>query len=67
MNTRAFIVFKHDSKLGNAPSHKLLEGVTVKKKDEVEVPRSFTDYEITIPDDLRNFCKDNKIEIIERI
>ncbi len=48
MNPRGLLVFKHDSKLGNAPSHKLFEAVTVKRKDTVEVPRAFTDYEITI-------------------
>lgn len=67
MNPRRLIVFKHENQLGKAPSAKLLEGVTVVKKEGVEVPRSFADYEVTIPDDLRQFCKDNKIEIIERI
>lgn len=67
MSPRRLIVFKHDSKLGNAPSHKLLEGVTVERKKEIEVPRSFSDYTVTIPQDLRQFCQDNGIEIIERI
>ncbi len=67
MNPRALIIFKHENQLGKAPSHKLLEGVIVKKKDSVEVPRSVSDYEITIPDDLRQFCTENGIEIIERI
>lgn len=48
MNPRGLIVFKHNSQLGNAPSHKLFETVSVKKKDSVEVPRAFTDYEVTI-------------------
>lgn len=63
MNPRALIVFKHDSKLGNAPSHKLFERVNVKKKDGVEVPRAFSDYEVTID---RDGLPDG-IEIIERI
>lgn len=67
MNPRALIIFKHENQLGKAPSHKLLEGVTVTKNEGVEVPRSFSDYTITIPDDLRQFCQDNGIEIIERI
>lgn len=67
MNARSFIIFKHENQLGKAPSHKLLEGVTVKRKEGVEVPRSFQDYDVVIPDDLRIFCKDNGIEIIERI
>lgn len=63
MNPRALIVFKHDSQLGNAPSHKLFELVTVKKKDAVEVPRAYSDYEVTI--DRAGLPKG--VEIIERI
>jgi CRISPR-associated protein Csd2 len=63
MNPRALIVFKHDSQLGNAPSHKLFELVTVKKKDAVEVPRAFSDYEVTID---RSGLPAG-VEIIERI
>ena len=48
MSPRALIVFKHDSKLGSAPSHKLFEAVVIKKKEGVEAPRSFSDYEVTI-------------------
>jgi len=48
MNPRQLIIFKHDNQLGKAPSHKLFEAVTVKRKDGVEIPRAFTDYEITI-------------------
>jgi CRISPR-associated protein Csd2 len=48
MNPRGLIVFKHDSQLGNAPSHKLFEAVKVEKKNSVEVPRAFTDYEVTV-------------------
>lgn len=63
MNPRALIIFKHDNQLGNAPSHKLFELVSVKKKDGVEVPRAFTDYEVTIDRDKLP----NGVEIIERI
>jgi CRISPR-associated protein Csd2 len=48
MNPRGLLVFKHDSQLGNAPSHKLFEAVTVKRKEGVEVARAFTDYDVTI-------------------
>ena len=67
MNPRALIVFKHENQLGKAPSHKLLEGVTVTRNEGVETPRSFGDYTVTIPDDLRQFCQENGIEIIKRI
>ena len=63
MNPRALIVFKHDSQLGNAPSHKLFELVSVKKKESVEVPRAFADYEVTID----RGGLPSGVEIIERI
>lgn len=44
MCARRLIVFKHDSKLGNAPAHKLFETVTVKSVSD-KPPRSFKDYE----------------------
>jgi CRISPR-associated protein Csd2 len=58
MATRAFIVFKHDSALGNASAHKLFELVQVKRKADPSKPaREFSDYEIIIdetkmPDDV---------------
>lgn len=48
MNPRALLVFKHDTALGNSPSHKLFDLVTITKKPEVEVPRSFSDYVLHI-------------------
>jgi len=48
MATRKLIVFQHDSELGDAPSHHLLEAVTVKKRDGVELARAFTDYVVDI-------------------
>lgn len=48
MNPRGLIVFEHNSQLGNAPSHKLLEAVTITRKSTVEVPRAFTDYDVTL-------------------
>lgn len=48
MAARALIVFKHDTQLGNAPSHKLFDAVTVKRKQGVDAPRSFSDYEIAL-------------------
>ena len=50
MATQKLIVFKHDSALGNAPSHKLFDLVRLAKKDGVAVPRKFADYEVTLPE-----------------
>lgn len=48
MAIRALLVFKHEDKLGNAPAHELFDLVDVKKKEGVEVPRSFDDYKVII-------------------
>jgi len=51
MNARKLIVFKHESKLGNARASDLFDLVKVHKKEEVEFPRSFSDYEVTVEED----------------
>ena len=48
MATRKLIVFKHSSDLGNAPAHELFDLVKVQRKPGVDVPRKFSDYEVTI-------------------
>ncbi len=48
MATRKLIVFKHASDLGNAPAHVLFDLVQVQRKPGVDVPRKFSDYEVTI-------------------
>jgi CRISPR-associated protein Csd2 len=57
---RKLLVFKHDSDLGNAPSHKLFDMVTVDKYDGVIVPRKFDDYKVSAP-------KSGKIEGYEGV
>jgi CRISPR-associated protein Csd2 len=51
MATRKLIVFKHESDLGNAPSHLLFDRVKVERKPEVITPRNFTDYNVNIDTD----------------
>ena len=48
MATEKLLVFKHETALGNAPSHKLFDLVKIARKGEVAVPRSFKDYEVAI-------------------
>jgi CRISPR-associated protein Csd2 len=48
MATRGLFVFKHDQALGNAPTHALFERVQVRRKEGVEVPRSFEDYAVKV-------------------
>lgn len=47
MSPQKLIVFKHNSMLGNAPANKLFDLVKVKKVCD-GVPRSFSDYSVTI-------------------
>lgn len=48
MACRGIYIFSHEKETGNAPAHKLLERITVKKKDSVESPRSFSDYNVVV-------------------
>lgn len=52
MAVRKLIIFRHESELGCAPAYKLFDAVKVARKQGVEVPRSFSDYDIIMPADL---------------
>lgn len=58
---RKLLIFKHNSLIGNAPSHVLFDSVIIEKKEEVDVPRKFSDYNISINDIPEG------VELIERI
>ena len=47
MTSRELYVFKHESKLGNAPAHALFDAVTATRKTGAPA-RSFADYEIAV-------------------
>lgn len=48
MACRGLCVFSHTSRLGNAPAHELFDLVTVRRREDVQVVRSFRDYAVTI-------------------
>lgn len=48
MSTRKLIVFKHSSKLGNAPAQILFDAVHIRKIGLDIIPRNFSDYEVSI-------------------
>ena len=51
MVVRSLIVFKHESALGNAPAHKLIELVTVARAtDPAQPARAYTDYTVSVND-----------------
>jgi CRISPR-associated protein Csd2 len=48
MASRKLVIFKHESELGNAPSHRLFELVKVSKNAQANPPRSYNDYTVSI-------------------
>lgn len=52
MAVRELIVFKHDCELGCAPAYKLFDAVTVTRKPEVTVARSYSDYIVAVDGNL---------------
>lgn len=48
MCTRKLIIFEHDSKMGNAPAHKLFEKIQIQRKDTNKPARDYSDYVVTI-------------------
>ncbi len=50
MCMRKLYVFKHENILGNCPSHILFDKISVKQVGDI--PRSFTDYEINIDEEM---------------
>ena len=60
MSARKLVVFKHESRLGNAPAHLLFDRVTVKRKEGVKVTRTIGDYDVNVNED----GKPTNVEII---
>lgn len=48
MATRELIVFKHDSELGNAPAYKLFDLVKAERREGVDTPRAYSDYNVSV-------------------
>ena len=63
MAVRKLIIFKHESELGNAPSHKTLDLVRIRRRDGVGIARSYEDYEVEInevgrPEGVEIICRE---------
>lgn len=75
MAAQELLVFKHDSKLGNANAHRLFSRLKIQEADESKPARSFADYVITFDGKpLDNFIKSgeskdlgNGVTLIRRI
>ena len=52
MSTRGLYVFKHDSMLGNAPATDLFDKINIQRKNDVDVARKFSDYDVVIDDNM---------------
>ncbi|MBN2716101.1 MAG: type I-C CRISPR-associated protein Cas7/Csd2 [Deltaproteobacteria bacterium] len=63
MNSRKLFVFKHSTKLGNAPAHKLFESIQIKGNGADKPSRSFSDYEVVVD---RSMIPEN-VEMIEKL
>jgi len=48
MATRGLYVFEHASELGNAHAHSLFDLVRVERRQGIELPRGFSDYQVTV-------------------
>lgn len=48
MAVRELIVFKHDSEFGNAPSYRLFDTISIKRKDASAPARKYSDYAINV-------------------
>ncbi|MFQ7182298.1 Uncharacterised protein [Hungatella hathewayi] len=48
MAVRELIVFKHSKELGDCPAYKLFDAVEVRKHDDVDYPRKYGDYTISV-------------------
>jgi CRISPR-associated protein Csd2 len=50
MACQGLYVFSHDNAKGDAPAHKLFERITIKRRDDVEAPRQFSNYIVSVND-----------------
>lgn len=62
MCMRKLYIFKHDSELGNAPAHILFDKISINKKADKVIPRSFSDYDIVIDKNMPS-----GVELIEKL
>ena len=62
MAVRKLFVFKHNDALGNAPSHKLFEAISVRKNTDAPA-RSYEDYDVVL--DMAKIP--NNVECIEKL
>ncbi len=65
MAVRELIVFKHSKELGDCPAYKLFDSVEVRKKEEVEYPRSYRDYIVEVHEEDTRFSRNEKDDLME--
>lgn len=66
MSSRKLYVFRHDSKMGNAPAHKLFECIAANKTAEGPA-RAFCDYEITVDHGKLDALKAMGVTMMEKL
>ncbi len=64
MTLRGLYVFTHDSPRGNAPAHLLFEKIAVRRAEGVQTPRTFSDYQVIVADDLPNGVQLHRLDAV---
>ena len=52
MSCRGLYIFSHETKLGNAPAHRLFDKITISRNEGVSAPRQFSDYTVSVDEDM---------------
>lgn len=60
ITARVLIAFKHDSAIGNAPAHLLLDRIKISRESANQPARSYSDYQVSLDD--KNMPPNVKIE-----
>ena len=62
MSCRGLYIFSHESRLGNAPAHRLFDKITIAKSDDVSAPRRFSDYTVSVDEEMPTGVTLTKLE-----
>lgn len=62
MTVRKLYIFKHENALGNAPAGVLFDKISIEKKSDVNIPKQFSDYVVTV-----DSAMPEGIELIEKL
>lgn len=64
MSCRGLYVFSHSDKTGNAPAHKLVDLININKKEDINVPRNFNDYNVEISSKFDKYSDEVELSVL---